>query len=795
MNTPAPVKVYLYDLSNGLAKQLSMLFTGKQIDGIWHSSTVVYGKEYYFGHGVVVSTSGQTQHGIPIDIIDVGTTDIPEEIVTEIVDELSQIWTGEKYHLLNNNCNNFTNELTMMLTGNNIPSHIIGKSFVPIIDSFYGNSNAGQNQNNSSLASTNSNFQTQNADKSNDKICSKSKDCFQFNHIDCESSFSEFKEYLSAGNIALLFTSDKSCSLPIREKIELLFQKNNISSTIFYNLIEENGIKNHQDSQKSVKNNKLNTKIGLFYADSDDLLQKLNHTYKILSTPAIIFLYKDNQMSHIYNTENDESILSSFLALTYHVILDLFQSSIIENPSYCATSVKKLMDIGIDVKLHKNLAQSKNFEKILLSSEMEKENIGLWISYIKQQNLTIDPNSYTGLFNVSKASEIMDFIQQSKDIYFLLESEIGGLKCYAILALLDMISHIKVNLLDFNWDEFANIIQTIFDFVKIQVENVSTLDTYTLAAFLQLNTKLLSLCDTFMIPINNMGAPSMHISIDKKEHVKISSQEDIWFKQYSKALFFISFLQKFTFDICNISSNLIIQAFLHLNSSNEQSKIQDENQLSIFDLDSTQTKIFTQICSKSVFRVAKSIYTTKFILENILNKHEYQMLLNLSAKNKKLEQFGTFLPFVFDSKVCETVQIELVCGIIEELSRINNNMNSSHLTTSSTNTLQINSDSLEPETKNYFLAHLVISLGLLIQSDPETLVELANAFDIQDTLKQISTENKIFKRQELTNKLEIEDKISDITVSEFVADKKIDLKLSDLISGGIQDILSMLCKS
>jgi hypothetical protein len=30
-----PVKVYVYDLSNGLAGQLSLQLTGRQIDGIW----------------------------------------------------------------------------------------------------------------------------------------------------------------------------------------------------------------------------------------------------------------------------------------------------------------------------------------------------------------------------------------------------------------------------------------------------------------------------------------------------------------------------------------------------------------------------------------------------------------------------------------------------------------------------------------------------------------------------------------------------------------------------------------
>jgi len=31
----APVQLYVYDLSNGAARQLSLQLTGRQIDGIW----------------------------------------------------------------------------------------------------------------------------------------------------------------------------------------------------------------------------------------------------------------------------------------------------------------------------------------------------------------------------------------------------------------------------------------------------------------------------------------------------------------------------------------------------------------------------------------------------------------------------------------------------------------------------------------------------------------------------------------------------------------------------------------
>ena len=59
------VQLYVYDLSNGLARQLSLQMTGKQIDGIWHTSVVVFGHEVYYGQGIAVTTPGNS-HVCPI---------------------------------------------------------------------------------------------------------------------------------------------------------------------------------------------------------------------------------------------------------------------------------------------------------------------------------------------------------------------------------------------------------------------------------------------------------------------------------------------------------------------------------------------------------------------------------------------------------------------------------------------------------------------------------------------------------------------------------------------------------
>ena len=77
-----PVELWLFDLSNGMAKQMSMAFVGKQIDGIWHTSVVVYGKEHFYGgEGISHVTPGNTLVGTnTYRRISLGNTEIPPEI-------------------------------------------------------------------------------------------------------------------------------------------------------------------------------------------------------------------------------------------------------------------------------------------------------------------------------------------------------------------------------------------------------------------------------------------------------------------------------------------------------------------------------------------------------------------------------------------------------------------------------------------------------------------------------------------------------------------------------------------
>ncbi|CAE6427903.1 unnamed protein product [Rhizoctonia solani] len=142
------VQLYVYDLSGGLAKALSMQMTGKQIDGIWHTSVVVFEKEIFYGQGISMTAPGRSHHGKPMQIIEFGDTAIDEETFNEYLSEIREHYTADKYHLLDFNCNSFTNDVIGFLTGQHIPLWIrdlpadflstpFGASMRPVIDNMF----------------------------------------------------------------------------------------------------------------------------------------------------------------------------------------------------------------------------------------------------------------------------------------------------------------------------------------------------------------------------------------------------------------------------------------------------------------------------------------------------------------------------------------------------------------------------------------------------------------------------------------------------------------------------------
>jgi hypothetical protein len=119
------VELYIYDLSQGLARQLSVQFLGKALDGIWHTAVGVYGKEYYFGGGLQNNPIGQSSYGNPVQVMLLGHTQIPQDIFEEYLQEIQPRYTQETYSLMRHNCNNFSEEVSQFLLGTGIPEYIL----------------------------------------------------------------------------------------------------------------------------------------------------------------------------------------------------------------------------------------------------------------------------------------------------------------------------------------------------------------------------------------------------------------------------------------------------------------------------------------------------------------------------------------------------------------------------------------------------------------------------------------------------------------------------------------------
>ncbi|TVY19891.1 Desumoylating isopeptidase 1 [Lachnellula arida] len=118
------IQLYVYDLSQGLASQLSFILLGTYIDAIYHTSIVMGGIEYTYDGGIKTTKPANTALGKPKNIIDLGKTELPMEVIMEYLESLKEVYTFEAYDLWSHNCNNFTNDFATFLLGKGIPDYI-----------------------------------------------------------------------------------------------------------------------------------------------------------------------------------------------------------------------------------------------------------------------------------------------------------------------------------------------------------------------------------------------------------------------------------------------------------------------------------------------------------------------------------------------------------------------------------------------------------------------------------------------------------------------------------------------
>lgn len=120
-----PVELYVYDLSKGMAKMMSLPLTGKQFDGIWHTSIVVHETEHYFSQGLNSIAPLSSEHGILVKKMSMGNTSMSAIEVAALIHGMESKYTVESYHIITNNCNHFTDEMLKILCDAQCPAEIM----------------------------------------------------------------------------------------------------------------------------------------------------------------------------------------------------------------------------------------------------------------------------------------------------------------------------------------------------------------------------------------------------------------------------------------------------------------------------------------------------------------------------------------------------------------------------------------------------------------------------------------------------------------------------------------------
>jgi len=126
------VDLYIYDLTRGMASQFApmLLGAGFELEGVWHTSVVVHGIEWFFGGGGIenVSPPGSTMLGSPLKTQRLGSTQLDMQSFRDYLEGIGKTqFAGNKYDLFTHNCNNFSHEVALFLCPNTagVPSYIL----------------------------------------------------------------------------------------------------------------------------------------------------------------------------------------------------------------------------------------------------------------------------------------------------------------------------------------------------------------------------------------------------------------------------------------------------------------------------------------------------------------------------------------------------------------------------------------------------------------------------------------------------------------------------------------------
>ena len=86
-----PVTLYVYDLSQGMARSLGPSLGLANLEGVWHTAIVVHNTEIFFGgSGIEHCQPGRTMLGEPLEKRNLGNTSIDMDSLTSWIRQIGQ---------------------------------------------------------------------------------------------------------------------------------------------------------------------------------------------------------------------------------------------------------------------------------------------------------------------------------------------------------------------------------------------------------------------------------------------------------------------------------------------------------------------------------------------------------------------------------------------------------------------------------------------------------------------------------------------------------------------------------
>eukprot|EP00882_Tetradesmus_deserticola_P006926 GHRQ01007296.1.p1 GENE.GHRQ01007296.1~~GHRQ01007296.1.p1 ORF type:complete len:196 (+),score=40.98 GHRQ01007296.1:906-1493(+) len=121
----APVTLNVYDLTSQMNSWTYWCGVG-----VFHAGVEVYGIEYaYGGHdydvsGIFATRPREAPGAAFRESIHMGETDLTAAQVQHLVQQMGHHYKGNKYHLLQLNCNHFASDMCLQLTAKPVPSWV-----------------------------------------------------------------------------------------------------------------------------------------------------------------------------------------------------------------------------------------------------------------------------------------------------------------------------------------------------------------------------------------------------------------------------------------------------------------------------------------------------------------------------------------------------------------------------------------------------------------------------------------------------------------------------------------------